>query len=154
MLPPVACATQTTYFLSINLCAISPNCRYLLLSARAGFPHPTNRPIFFSYLWQTTYSASDLPSVSLLPRTHFHYPFKHPVHPLCVHLALDHFRSRSLGRLSLGKATKGVVQVSCSETKCCTPAEWCGAAQYFGQIEKRRQRIPERKDYIIIDKTH
>ena len=33
------------------------------------------------------------------------------------------------------------------------PAKRCGAAQYFGQRKKRRQRIPERKDYTIIVKT-
>ena len=45
-----------------------------------------------------------------------------------VHLPQDHFPSRSLGRLRLGKAAKGVAPVLGSETKCYAPAERCGVA--------------------------
>ena len=45
-----------------------------------------------------------------------------------VHLAQDRFLHRSSGPLKLGKAAKGVAPVPSSETKCCGPTKWCGAA--------------------------
>ena len=82
-----------------------------MLSAWAGFPRPTTRPIFSIYMWWAACSTVDLPICPSSPATCSHYPLKWPMRPLHFHLSQGHFFYRYSGCLSRGKAAKGVVPI-------------------------------------------
>ena len=92
----------------------------------------TGEPLATSWIFAARHFYTALVSITPSVDMHVHY---------VVHLSQDGFLHRSSGRLRVGKAAKVVAPVPSSETKCYTPAERCGVAQYLG----RERRVPQNK---------